>query len=105
GSAQQSDAEADRNRVGRFERCFRLPGWTAPTFARLVHVPHPTHAHVGMQSEAVVETDDQMFAHRLNSAHSCAGQSLETFWLRAEHTLAFERGAQFRGGTKDCVAF
>ena len=58
-----------------------------------------------MQREAVVETDHQMFAHRLDRAHRPSGQSLETLGLRPDHQLAFQCGAQHGGRAKDRVAF
>src|SRR6188474_975197 len=58
--------EADRDRTRNLDDEPGASGRSPPTLARLVAVPRAVHPQVGPDLEAVVETDQQVLAERLD---------------------------------------
>src|SRR5439155_6241503 len=70
-----------------------------------VDVPGAVHAHVGVDGEAVVETDHKVLSHRLDLGDGASGEALQTVWTSDPDLLALEAVSQGLGGSPDGVAF
>jgi hypothetical protein len=60
---------------------------------------------MGVQGEAVVETNHEMLADRFDCADGRSCQSLQLFWSCRDHQLALEGQPEHDRGAMDRVAF
>src|SRR5207245_8236544 len=66
-------AEADGDHVIGLEQGFDLPRRPAPSLAAFVEMPRALHPHVGVDSEAVVYSDQHYISYRLDLGNGCPG--------------------------------